>query len=269
MADELDPNAAAGTAGDPGDPGAEHGSGEQGESQPTVEELQAQLAEMGRREELLLKSVSRGGSRAAAEAPVNPPTAPDPRAEGALRDNDRRIQAERAEVARLAEGGDVTSKYLLRQAEQRVEDLERFGTAMRYLYGEMQEMKATSSIPEAERDDWSQWYATNKGDYNSVKAARLAYEGHKALEASKAPRAPANGSGVKPLAPRAPAPKQRVDISIRPMGSEETRKAVAQMRGDDFDNQLAALQASNDPGDRAKARDLQGRMMSGELDLID
>ena len=68
MDNELDPDAAATTAGDPAESGAEHESGEQGSEAshtPTVEELQAQLTEMQRREELLLRAASRGAQPAA------------------------------------------------------------------------------------------------------------------------------------------------------------------------------------------------------------
>jgi hypothetical protein len=134
------------------------------------------------------------------------------------------------------------------------------------MYGQMQEMQAERGIPEDERDAWKEWYDANRGDFNNIKAARLAYAGHKALEAAKNPVRPTNGNGGTPPATRAAAVKQKVNISLRPMGSEETRKTVAQMRGDDFDAQIAALQAE---GRHAEARTLQGKLNAGELDLMD
>lgn len=269
MLENDDPRAAADTAGDPVESGAEHDSGEQGEAnnEPTVAELQQQLREAQRREELLVSLTSRGSSRPAAEAPVNPPTAPDPRAERDLRENNLKKQALRARVAELADKDDPTSKLLLEIAEQRLEDLNTMGNALRYLHGELQEMRAEASVSESDRDGWKAWYKEHKGDYNSLDAARLGYEGHKALEAAKAPKPAANGA--RPSASAKPAVRQKVDISLRPMGASETRKAeVAQMKTDDFDDRIAALKAGS-AEDRAEARRLEGLLNDGALELVD
>ena len=248
MAEELDPNAAAGTAGDPAESGAEHDSGEQGEgeAQPTVAELQAQLARMQEREELLLRVASRGGAPAA-QAPVNPPTAPDVRAERDLRENQQKRQALEAEIAQLAEQGDKPSRLLLQVKRDRLEDLETIGNALRAIYAKVQDLEADSTVIASDRDAWKAWYKDHKADYNSIDAAKLAFEGHKALEAAKnPPKAPAtNGAGGKP-AGSTPRLTKRVDmggVSIKPLDAEQTRAKVTQIKTADLEAQLAELRA--------------------------
>ena len=245
MADELNPNAAAPT-GDPAESGAESDPGDvgTGEAEPTVAELQARLAEMQRREELLLRAASRG-AQPAAEAPVNPPTAPDPRAESALRENQLKRQALEAEIAQLAEQGDKPSRLLMQVKQDRLEDLNSIASALRHMYGQLQELQADATVEPGERAAWKSWYKDHKADYNSINAAKLAFEGHKAIEAAKNPPKPAeNGTGGKPVG--SPRPVKKVDmggVSLKPLGAEETRTKVTQIRTIDLESQLAELRA--------------------------